>query len=164
DHRRQTALRVRPSAPVGPAGFIVLAIGVVVAALAVVDLVAGEDQRHALGQQQAGHQVLLQPQATLQDDGIVARSFHAAVLAVIFIAAVAIALAILLVVLLLVADEVVQREAVMRGNVVYAGARRLAAMLEEIVRADHAACQFADHAFFAAPEASLRLPELVVPL
>ena len=38
--------------PVDPADLVVLAIGVVVAALAVADLVAGEQERDALRQQQ----------------------------------------------------------------------------------------------------------------
>ena len=40
------------SRPVHPADLVILAIGVVVAGLAVTDLVAGEQQRHALGQQE----------------------------------------------------------------------------------------------------------------
>ena len=40
--------------PIDPADLVVLAIGVVVAALAVADLVAGQDQRHALREQQGG--------------------------------------------------------------------------------------------------------------
>src|SRR5436190_58253 len=44
-------------APVHPADLVVLAIGVVVAALRIADLVAGEQQRQALRQQQAGELV-----------------------------------------------------------------------------------------------------------
>ena len=46
--------------PADPADLVVLAIGVVVAVLGVADLVAGQNQRHALRQQQAGELVLAQ--------------------------------------------------------------------------------------------------------
>ena len=53
--------------PADPADLVVLAIGVVVAGLRVADLVAGEDQRHALRQQQAGERVLAQLPAQRDD-------------------------------------------------------------------------------------------------
>ena len=49
------------SCPVQPGGVVVLAIGVVVAALAVAELVAGQQHRRALRQQQRGQQHALQP-------------------------------------------------------------------------------------------------------
>ena len=50
--------------PVDPADFVVLAVGVVVAALRAAELVAAEQQRHALRQQQRGQEVasLLEPE------------------------------------------------------------------------------------------------------
>jgi hypothetical protein len=49
-----SAGRVRP---VDPAELVVLAVGVVVALLGVAELVAGEQQRDAFGEQQRGQQV-----------------------------------------------------------------------------------------------------------
>src|SRR6185437_1511926 len=45
------------SRPIDPADLIVLAIGVVVAALAIADLIAGEDHRHALREKEGGKEV-----------------------------------------------------------------------------------------------------------
>src|SRR6185312_10776744 len=99
-------------APVDPAGGIVLAIGIVVAVLAVIDLVAGEDQRHALRQQQADQLIAPQLAAQRQNVLIVGRPLDAAIGRDIVVGAVAIVLAVRLVVLALVADEIGEREAV----------------------------------------------------
>ena len=79
--------------PVHPADLVVLAIGVVVAALAVADLVAGEDQRHALRQQQRGQLIAAQQPPPLEDRGIVGRPFDAAIEAVVVVGAVAVVFA-----------------------------------------------------------------------
>ena len=55
--------------PVEPARRVVLAVGVVVAALGAAELVAAEQQRHALGQQQRRQQVARLPRAQRQDAG-----------------------------------------------------------------------------------------------
>src|SRR6185437_2506391 len=46
------------SFPADPADFVVLAIGIVVAGLGVADFIAGQNQRQALRQQQAGKLIL----------------------------------------------------------------------------------------------------------
>ena len=53
--RRSAGSSVSAAGPVQPAGRVVLAVGVVVAALAVADLVAGAQHRRALREQQRGH-------------------------------------------------------------------------------------------------------------
>ena len=87
--RAMKSVRSSPSlaeiCPVDPADLIVLAIGVVVADLRVADLVAGEQQRHALRQQQAGELVLAQLPAQRHDLRIVGRAFIAAIVAVIVV-------------------------------------------------------------------------------
>ena len=118
--------------PADPADLVVLAIGVVVADLRVADFVAGEHQRRALRQQQAGELVLPQLAAQRDDVGIVGRAFMAAIVAVVVVGAVAIVLAIGLVVLLVVAEEIGQRETVMDGDVVDAGARRAVVVMEQV--------------------------------
>ena len=52
--------------PVGPADLVVLAVGVVVAALRLAELVAAADHRHALREQQRRHEVALLPLAQLE--------------------------------------------------------------------------------------------------
>ena len=65
--------------PVEPAQLIVLAVGVVVALLAVCDFITHEDHGHALADQENGHGVLHQPAAQLVDLQIICRPFNAAV-------------------------------------------------------------------------------------
>ena len=118
--------------PADPADLVVLAIGVVVAVLRVADFVAGQHQRRALRQQQAGELVLAQLAPQRGDRGIVGRAFMAAIVAVIVAGAVAIVLAVGLVVLFVVAEQIRQRETVMDGDVVDAGARRAVVMVEQV--------------------------------
>ena len=109
--------------PVDPADLVVLAISVVVAALAVADLVAGKKNRNALREQQARELIRAKLPAERQDFRIVSRPFVSAIVAEIVVGAVAVVLAVGFVVLLVVDDEIRQREAVMDGDVIDAGAR-----------------------------------------
>src|SRR6201999_1494483 len=120
-----------------PAGLVVLAIGIVVAGLRVGDLIAGENQRQALRQQQRGERVLAQLPAQRDDLGIVGRSLMTAIVAVIVVGAVAIGLAVGFVVLLVVAEEIGQRKTVMYGDVVDAGARGAAVVIEQVGGGGH---------------------------
>src|SRR6185437_782005 len=137
--------------PTDPADLVVLAIGVVVAALGVADLVAGQDQRQPLRQQQAGQLVFAQLSPQRDDRGIVGRAFVAAIVAVVVAGAVAIVLAIGLVVLFVVAEQIRESETVMHGDMVDAGAVAAAVMVVHVGRAGHAAGDLADQAAFAAP-------------
>ena len=98
--------------PVEPGDRVVLAVGVVVALLGAAALVAEEEHRHALAQQQRGQQVLDLPQADGFDAAACGGAFDAVVVAEVVVVAVAVPLAVGLVVLLVVADQVVEREAV----------------------------------------------------
>src|SRR5262249_35146473 len=80
--------------PVDPADLIVLAIGIVVAGLRIGDLVAGQDQRRALREQQAGELVSPQLPAQCRDGRIIGRALMTAIVAVVVVGAVAIVLAI----------------------------------------------------------------------
>src|SRR5712664_3862187 len=88
----------------------------------------------------------------------------AAIVAVIVVGAVAIVLAVGLVVLLVVAEQIGEGKTVMHGDVVDAGARVAAVMIEQVGRAGHAAGNFADQAAFAAPVTPHRAAIAVVPL
>src|ERR1700724_2178521 len=142
--------------PVDPADLVVLAVGVVVAGLRVADFVAGQKQRQALRQQQTGKLVLPKLTARRCYRRVVGRAFMAAIGAVVLVRAVAIAFAIGLVVFFIVAEQILEREAVMHGDVIDAGAGRAAVAVEQVGRARHAARHFADQAAFAAPVAPHR--------
>ena len=150
--------------PADPADVVVLAIGVVVASLAVADLVAGQDQRRTLRQQQTRKLISSQLTSQRNDIGIVGRPLMAAIVAVIVAGAVAIAFAIGLIVLLVVAEQVGERKTVMDGDVVDTGTRRAAVMVEQIGGGGHAARHFTDQAAFAAPVASHRRTVAIIPL
>src|SRR3954467_2539574 len=84
--------------PIDPADFVVMAIGIVVAALAVADLVAGKHQRDAAGKKQACEKVAALPASGLDDDRIVSWPFDAKIHALIGIGSVAVMLSICFVV------------------------------------------------------------------
>ncbi len=98
--------------PVEPAGRVVLAIGIVVATLGVADLVAGQQHRRALRQQQGGEQRALQPGAPRAHGGVRRLPLDTAVAAEVVAAAVAVAFAVGEVVACLVTHHVAQGEAV----------------------------------------------------
>ena len=149
--------------PVHPADLVILAIGVIVAVLAVADLVARQQQRHALREKQAGKLIALAPPAHRENGRIVGCAFDAAIDAQIVVRSVAIVFAVGLIVLVLVAHQVFEREAVVHGDVVDAAARAAAVMLELHGRAGHAVGEVAGDIVIAAPEAAQGLAIGVVP-
>jgi hypothetical protein len=150
--------------PVDPGGGVVLAVGVVVAALAVPEFVAGCEHRRALREQQAGQQRSLQTRAQGQHLGIVGRSFPAAVPAQVVAMAVAVAFAVGFVVAQVVADEVGQREAVVRDDEVDRFPGRALARLEEVGTGAQPLRVVPARAVTAEPEGARGVAELVVPL
>ena len=109
--------------PAEPADLVVLRVAVVVAALGAADLVAAEQHRHALAEEQRGEEVALLLLAGLDDRLLIGLALDAEVHALVVVVAVAVVLAVGLVVLRLVADEVVEGEAVVGGDEVDAGVR-----------------------------------------
>ena len=149
--------------PVDPADLVVLAVGVVVAALRSPELVAGGEHRRALREQQRCEEVLLLPLAQRADIGIVGRSFGAVIPTVIGVMAVAIVLAVRFVVLVVVADDVVQRETVMGGDEVHARPRLAAAPVEDVAGRRQAGAERREKTFVALPEPAHDVAILVVP-
>ena len=149
--------------PVEPRDLVVLAPRVVVAALRARELVAAEQHRHALREEQRREEVPLLPRAQRVDVRIVGRPFDAAVPRAVVVGAVAVVLAVRVVVLLVVRDEVAQREAVVRGDEVDRRERPLAVALVEIRRAAEARRELRD-ADRAAPEVAHRVAVDAVPL
>jgi len=83
------ALLAGGAGPVDPADRVVLAVGVVVAALGAAELVAAEQQRGAFGEQEGGEEVAALAGAQLEDGRGVGRAFGAAVPAAVVVVAVA---------------------------------------------------------------------------
>src|SRR4051812_38586468 len=102
--------------PAEPGDLAVLAPRVVVAALRAPELVAAEDHRRPLGEQQRRQEVALLTCAQLVDLGVVGLALGAVVPRAVVIGAVLIVLAVRLVVLVVVRDEIAQREAVVRSD------------------------------------------------
>ena len=98
-----------------------------------------------------------------QNIRIVGRPLDAAIGAVVVVGAVAVVLAVGLVVLVLVAHEIGEREAVMHRDVVDAGARAAAVVVEQVGGAGHAAADLAEQVAFAAPVAAQRSAIMIVP-
>ena len=111
------------AAPVQPAEGIVLAVAVVVAGLALAELVAGEQHRHALREQQAREQVQARAPAGGEDGAIPGVALDAVVVGMVVAVAVAVVLAVGVVVAFAVAGEIGEREAVVAGDEVHAGLR-----------------------------------------
>ena len=149
--------------PVQPADGVVLVVGVVVALLGAAHLVTGRQHGCALGQQQRGQHHALETVAGTVDVRIVGGAFHAGVPAVVVVVAVAVVLAVGLVVLLVVGDQVVQREAVVRGDEVDAGLRGAAVVVELLAGAGDLAGEGAPVLVRLQPEAAYRVTEAVVP-
>src|SRR4051812_32471663 len=76
--------------PIKPRQRRILAIGVVVAVLRMTELVAGQQHRHTLREEQRGEEVPLLPCAKRRDFAVLRRAFLAAVPAIVIVAAVAI--------------------------------------------------------------------------
>src|SRR6185437_11781469 len=156
------ALILLREAPVDPADLVVLAIGVVVALLSPAELIAGQQHRRPLRQDQRRQHIADLPLPQSIDRGIVARAFLAAIPGAVVGVAVRVVLAIRLVVLLVVSHGVVQGEAVMRRDEVHRRPGAPAAMVELAGRRTEPRRQHRRPSF-AAPVIAHRVAELVVP-
>ena len=150
--------------PVEPRDLVVLAVGVVVAVLRAADLVAAEQHRHALRQQQRRQEVAHLAVAQREDLRVVGRPFGAAVPRAVVALAVAVVFAVRLVVLLVVGDEIAQREAVVRGDEVDARVRPPRGALVEIGAAGEPVGELGERLIGAAPEVAHAVAVLAVPL
>ena len=147
--------------PVQPGHLVVLAVGVVVAAVGATDLVTGGDHRHARREQERAEEAAHRPAPRVPDDRVVGGPFDAVVPRPVVVRAVAVVLAVGLVVLLVVGDEVGEGEAVVRRDEVDRGQR--SALGEEVPAADEPRREVADPVARLAPERHrprLREPEL----
>src|ERR1019366_7119842 len=96
--------------PVEPTRLVVLAVGVVVAALATPHLIAHYKHGNTTGQHQRCKKVLHLPVAKPLDYGIVRRTFNAAVPGSVLLTPVPVVLTIHFVVLVVIRDDIVKRK------------------------------------------------------
>src|ERR1700704_2577134 len=150
--------------PIAPSDGIVLAVGIVVAVLAVADFVSRQEQRHTLRQHEARQQIAAHLTSHLHDIGIVGRAFDAAIRAVIFIGAVTVVLAVRLIVLALIADQIGKSEPIVDRDVVDARAGTAGVMVEQMRGTRHAAAEVSEEFAVTPPIAPQRAAKLIVPL
>ena len=143
----------------------VLAVRVVVPPLRAPPLVAVEQHRRALREQERRHDVPRLPRPQLQDLGVVGRPLDAAVPRAVVVGAVAVPLPVRLVVLVVVRDEVRQGEAVVGRDEVDARVRPAPAVLVEVAAPREPEPELAEAMPpRAAPEVAQRVPITAVPL
>src|SRR5215204_2222335 len=149
--------------PVVPAEIVVLAIGVVVAALGAADLIAAEEHWRALRQEEGGEKVPLLPGAHGQNFLVRCWPFVSIVGGDVVVGPVSIVLAVRPVVLVVVGDEITQGEAVVRGHEVDAGEGLSPVRLVEIGGTGEPIAHVSYPALVAAPEVARAVAVLSVP-
>src|SRR6185369_10587762 len=127
------------------------------------DLVAGQQHRRSLGQQQGREEIALLLPTLRNDRRVVGWAFDTEIEAQILRMAVLVILLIGFVVLLVVRDQIGQRESVMRSDEIDAGPGAPAAMVEQIGRSADACGKLWQHMLIAAPIAPYRIPVAIVP-
>src|SRR5689334_20120756 len=118
--------------PIQPGDLVVLAVGIIVPALCVADLIAREQHGNTLRENQCRQKGPLLLFTELDNLGIVCRTFSAAVPAIVVVSAVAVFFAVGLVVFVVVRHEIVEREAIMARDEVNAGVRTAATPFVEV--------------------------------
>src|SRR5439155_25411962 len=137
---------------VEPTRFVVLAVGVVIAALRAPHFVAHGYHGHTQGERRHGQEVLHLAIPQLLDGGVLGRAFRAAIPALVIIGAVAIVFAVCLIVFVVVGDEVVERETIVTRHEVDTLLRLALLVPVDLGAADNAVRDAAQRSWFAAEE------------
>src|SRR5215210_5034523 len=162
-HERVEVVVPSRERPVVPAEIVVLAKGVVVAALGAADLVAAEEHRRALRQEERSEKVALLPGPHGHDLRVRCRPFLSVVTGDIVVGTVSIVLAICPIVLLVVGDKVTQSEAVVRGYEVDAGEGVSPVRLVEVGGTGKPIAHVGNPTLVAAPEVARAVTVLSIP-
>ena len=120
------------SPPVNPANGIVLAVSIVIAELRIQKLVAGTDNRRAERKQQRTHHRPLAQLAVFCNFLVFRKSLNPGIIAPVCVSPVPVILAVRIVMLMVVTDQIVQRHAVMYGQIVNRAPYRSAARTENV--------------------------------
>src|SRR6185437_11754457 len=113
---------------------------------------------------QGCYEIALLPSSDIIYFGIVRWTFHSTIPTAIIVGAVAIVFAICLIVFRVVADQVLQREAIMRGHKIYAGVGLAAAACIKVARSCNSISQLTNQAAITLPIRTHRVPIFIVPL
>src|SRR6266542_931320 len=149
--------------PIEPADLVVLAISIVIALLRSSPLVSAGKHRHASGKKKRRQKVPALAFAQGVDLRVVGWTFHAAIPREIVIVAVVVAVAVQLVVLFVVADQVAQRETIVRSDEINARVRAPPSVLVQIGAAGEPVTHLADAALVALPKTANCVGVLAVP-
>jgi len=150
-------------APVMPGNFVVLVVGIVVPELGAVHLIAAQQHRDPVGQQQGGQEITLLPGTQGQDGRVVGGPLGAAVPGAVVPVSVPVTLAVGLVVLVVIGHQVPQGKAVMAGDEVDRGERAPAVLLVQITGPGQPDSEIAQRGVLAVPEIPDPVPVLAVP-
>ena len=138
--------------PVNPTRFVVLAVGIVVAALGPAKLISAQQHRHPARNQQGQQEVF---NLALPDGlgmGIVRRPFKAVIVTEILVCPIAAVLPVGCIVLVSVTHEIVQSESVVACNEIDAGLRTLAGLRIDVGTPTDTAGEPTEHPVVATPE------------
>ena len=150
--------------PIKPADLVILAVGVVVAVLRPPGFVSHQYHRYTQRQQVEGEKILDLAHPQPFHLWIVRRSLNTTIPAQVVVCAIPVVLFICLVVLLVIRNQVVQREAIMRGYEVNA-LLRLPVLMPVQVGAGQETVRHLDNCVGVAfKETAYVIPELTVPL
>jgi hypothetical protein len=150
--------------PVVPTGRVILSVTIIVAVLCAADFVAPADHGYALRAQQREQKIALLPLAQGNDFGVVGPSLRAAIPGVIVVGPVAVLFSIGVVVLVVVADQVVEREPIVRGDEIDAGGGMAAVPLVEVARTREAIAELGELPVVALPVPPRHVAVAAVPL
>ena len=156
--------RLRRVVPWDPTEFVVLAIAIVVALLGAEALVAGKEEGDALRADQGGEEIPRLATAQLEDRGIVGDPFDAVVEGDVVRITVGVFLPVGEVVFLVVADEIVERESVVRGDEIHARRGSAAVVGKEILAAGDAGGELSRDPRIAPPETAHPVAEFSIQL
>src|SRR5262245_52012569 len=115
--------------PIEPADLVILAISIVVAVLRSSPLISATQHRNPLGKKKCGQKIPALPLAQRVDLRIFRWTFGPAIPRQIVIVAIFVAVTVRLIVLFVVADQVVQRETIVRRDEINTGVRSSAIVL-----------------------------------
>src|SRR5262249_24477629 len=120
--------------------------------------------RDALREREGGDEVAHLPEAVLENRLVIRLAFRTPIPADVVVVTVAVLLPVRFVVLLVVADEIVQRVAVVRRDEIDTRVRAAAARLIDVARSGQARRKVGDPSRVAAPEMTHRIAITTVPL
>src|SRR5258708_28179695 len=144
--------------PIDPGNLVVLAVGVVVAALRAPEFVAGLQHGHALRKEQRRQYVAQLPLSQLDDGGIVRKALDSAIPAQIVVVTIGVGIEIGFVMSLTVGNQIAEREAVMCRRKIDAGGGLAAVVFEHSPGTGESLGQLVDFPAAAPPQRSNPLP------